>query len=81
MKEPITIYRFQDAPKQLQALNTNGGDEDWLAIIPTHFKNQWIGWLKEGSSFGPCRVQTHDHPEPPRTKQKKGYQVRIGCHS
>lgn len=39
MKTPITIWRYQDAPKYLQKLSTHGGDEDWLAIIPRHLCN------------------------------------------
>jgi len=77
MKPHITIYKFQEAPKNLQALSTNGGDEDWLAIVPKHLKNEWIGWLEEGSPFGACCVNKYPHPD----KSKKGYEIRIGCHS
>jgi hypothetical protein len=77
VKAPITVYRFENAPKELQALSTNGGDEDWLAIVPKHLKDEWIGWLEEGSAFGRCCVEIHEHPNP----NKRGYQIRIGCHS
>ena len=75
MKEPIQIWSFYDAPEELQSLSDNGGDEDWVAIIPEHLKDEWIGWLEEGTSFGCCRVQELDHPT------LKGYKVRIGSHS
>jgi hypothetical protein len=75
MKPPIQIWKFEDAPKELQALNDNGGDEDWLAILPDYLEGQYIGWLEEGSSYGCCRVNKYNHPT------LANYKVRIGCHS
>lgn len=75
MKDPITIYKFEDVPKGLQSLSTNGGDEDWLAIVPKHLTKKWIPWLEEGTTFACCTVETHPHPT------IKGWEIRIGCHS
>jgi hypothetical protein len=75
MKPPITIYQFTDAPQELQNLSDNGGDEDWLAIVPKHLKKEWIPWMEEGSTFGCCCVNKYKHPT------LKGYEIRIGCHS
>lgn len=43
----IKVWRFEDAPTDLQALSTNGGDEDWLALIPPELAaERWaMGWL------------------------------------
>jgi len=71
----ITVWRFRDAPEELQALSNNGGDEDWLAVIPPELSEEWLGWMEEGSSFGCCTVEEHDHPEQP------GFKIRIGCHA
>lgn len=30
----MTVWRFEDAPEEYQKLSTNGGDEDWLVLIP-----------------------------------------------
>jgi hypothetical protein len=71
----IKVWRFYDAPEELRALSTHGGDEDWLALIPPKLASEWIGWLEEGHSFGCCSVSTHSHPELP------GYEIRIGAHA
>ncbi len=55
--EPIRVWRFDDAPEELRALSTNGGDEDWLAVLPTYLKDEYVGWLQSGTSFGCCRVE------------------------
>jgi hypothetical protein len=67
----IRVWRFRDAPEDLQALSTNGGDEDWLAFVPDHLADQWIGWLESGGSFGCCDVD--EFPI-------RGGVVRIGSH-
>ncbi len=75
MKTPIQIWRFEDAPKELQALSTNGGDEDWLAIVPDYLEGEYISWLEEGSPYGCCCVNEYNHPT------LSGYKIKIGCHS
>jgi len=70
----IRVWRFQDAPEELRNLSTNGGDEDWLALIPPLLCGEWIGWIDSGA-FGCCSVDTYNHPELP------GYVVRIGSHA
>lgn len=76
MKYPnhIRVWRFEDAPKELQDLSTNGGDEDWVALIPPRLKDAYIPWLEQ-PSFGCCDVDSYEHPELP------GYTVKIGCHA
>lgn len=73
MAGPIVVWKFSDAPEELQQLSTNGGDEDWLALVPPSMKDDYIGWLEEGSSFGCFRVHRH--------QLKNGFIVFIGCHS
>jgi len=71
----IRIWKFDDAPEELQALSQNGGDEDWIALIPPKLANEWIPFLEQGTSFGCCSVREYEHPELP------GYKVRIGSHA
>jgi len=75
----IRIWRFHDAPADLRALSNNGGDEDWLAVIPPSIfhadEDDWIGWMEAGHSFGCCDVSRYEHPT------LAGYQVRIGSHA
>lgn len=70
----IRIWRFKDAPEELQELSRNGGDEDWLALIPPKLADEWISWL-ECPAFGCCSVDSYTHPELP------GFVVRIGSHA
>lgn len=69
----IKVWKFEDAPEHLRALSAHGGDEDWLALIPAHLKNEWIGWMESGTPFGCCNVSEHELPD--------GSRVRIGAHA
>lgn len=67
----ILIWRFDDAPGELQALSGNGGDEDWIALIPAGMKDEWIPWL-DSDSFGCCDRSRYDYD---------GRIVVIGSHA
>lgn len=69
----IKVWRFEDAPKKYQKLSQNGGDEDWIALVPQCMANDWIGWLEEGTIFGCCCVHQYT--------LKNGDVIRIGCHA
>lgn len=69
----IKVWRFDDAPQELQDLSDHGGDEDWLALIPPHLTEHWFGWMESGTPFGVCRVSEHPLPD--------GSLVRIGAHA
>lgn len=71
MPEPIHVWRFHDAPEELQALSPHGGDEDWLALVPATVTG-YIGWLDYGP-FGICEISRH-----PWTH---GATVYIGAHA
>jgi hypothetical protein len=68
----IKVWPFHHAPPELQALSDNGGDEDWLALVPPSLKGQWIGWLEVGR-FGVCDVNEYLQPD--------GSVVCIGVHA
>ena len=72
--KPILVYRFHEAPVALQALSTNGGDEDWLAILPPSIGDTYIGWCEQ-PAFGCSSVEEYPHPT------KRGYRIRIGSHA
>lgn len=69
---PIMVYRFEDAPQHLQDLSTHGGDEDWLAVVPPHLADEYIGWLEHGS-FGVCDISEHPMDD--------GSVIKIGAHA
>ena len=71
--EPILVWEYCSAPKELQ-ISQNGGDEDWLAEIPPEFVEAYIGWL-ESDSFGCCDITEFDHPT------KIGWIIKIGSHA
>lgn len=68
----IRVWRFEDAPPEFQALSTNGGDEDWVALVPKELAEKYIHWL-ECPAFGCCDVS--DYP------LESGAVVRIGSHA
>lgn len=68
----IKVWRFHDAPAELRALTSHGGDEDWLALVPPDVGYP-SDWFDGGGSFGCCSVSTHDLPD--------GWTVYIGAHS
>lgn len=72
--DAITIWRFEDAPADLQALSWHGGDEDWIALVPLKYaERHYIGWLERiDTTLDP---QIVDHPS------VVGYQVWIGAHA
>jgi hypothetical protein len=67
----IQVWRFYDAPKELQELSEHGGDEDWLALIPKEYENDYIRWLEEGSFDNDVTEHTLSN----------GDRVRIGAHA
>lgn len=69
----IHVWRFEDAPARYRELSTNGGDEDWVALVPKEIADEdYIGWLEPGSAFGVFTIDRYLLPE--------GY-VYIGAHS
>jgi len=42
----IRVWRFADAPKFLREMSTHGGDEDWVALVPSNLENEYIAWLE-----------------------------------
>ena len=58
-EKAILVWKFHEAPDELKALSDNGGDEDWLALIPRHLKDAYIPWLEVGP-FGVCDVNQYE---------------------
>ncbi len=62
-KQPIKIWPFHEAPFGLRDFcNANGGDEDWLVLIPPHLRDEELYWLNE-DRFGCCCVDVYDFDE------------------
>ena len=70
MTDYIKIWEFDKAPQDLQALSRNGGDQDYLAVVPA---SMFIPFFLESSHFGCCTVERH--------VLESGETVLIGCHA
>lgn len=73
----IRVWRFEDAPPQLQSLSEHGGDEDWLAVVPIEFDGRTdMDWLLRNGigCFGVCETSRHELP-------MSGRVVYIGAHA
>jgi hypothetical protein len=71
--QPMKLWRFQDAPVYLQQLSTNGGDEDWVLLVPAGVDAPFWVEINGACHFGACctdRYQLTDASE-----------VYIGCHA
>lgn len=68
----IIVWPFDDAPQSYRDLSPHGGDEDWLAFVPTALVDAWIGWMEEGTAFGCAGVTQHE---------VEGGVIRIGAHA
>jgi len=74
---PISIWRFHEAPEELRALSTHGGDEDWLAELPPSFDRNppdYLYRLARGTA-DEYQLMLLDHPAKP------GWKVCIGAHA
>jgi hypothetical protein len=65
----ILVWAWKDAPGELRALSTNGGDEDWLALLPDDDVPNWM----ENGTFGVSSIETH--------RLEDGRMVVIGVHA
>lgn len=72
MAEKIVVYRFEDAPAYMRAYSTNGGDEDWLAVLPARYKDDVPMWL-DSQWFGCCCRDEYVLPD--------GRVIVIGAHA
>lgn len=50
----IHVWDFDKAPTELKALSTNGGDEDWLVLVPPAYKDRYMNCQHWINSLGSC---------------------------
>lgn len=70
---PICVWRFEYAPDWIKELSPHGGNEDWVAILPSGYRSNWAPWMGDGTPFGVCSVSEIALPD--------GRVVRIGAHA
>lgn len=66
----ILIWDFYQAPKEYRRLSQCGGDEDYLAFVPTGVRPPH--WVEDAGPLGACSVDRFE---------VDGGTVFIGCHS
>ena len=67
-----SVWKFYDAPKQLRALSTNGGDEEWLVELPP-------GWEENGTPYWIEAMDSCREPKSYPHPTKLGWKVIIGA--
>lgn len=66
----IKVWRFEDAPTEYSNQSSNGGDEDWVILIPASMAGDWISWI-DSPSFGENKTY----------KQENGDVLVISSHA
>lgn len=66
----LLVWRFQDTPEDWKWSAHQGGDEDWVTLVPDGVDAP--SWLDEGSSYGCCSVE--------QVVVEVGT-LHVGCHS
>jgi hypothetical protein len=68
------VWKFDEAPIELQNLSTNGGDEDWIVELPPGFEEYGLPhWVECMDSMG----EPKSYPHPYIAK----WTVVIGSHA
>ena len=67
----IIVWAWWDAPGELRCLSRHGGDEDWIALLPSDMEQP--SWMESGTRFGCCDVSEHTFED--------GRKVFIGAHA
>ena len=56
LARPILVWQYCDAPEEIKELASQGGDEDWVALVPPETIAENVCWMEEGTPFGCCSV-------------------------
>lgn len=75
--KPVLIWQYDEAPQELQ-VSENGGDEDYLALVPPG-KTESDFLFLDTNSFGCCGVD--EYPGSKAGPEYEGYTIYIGCHA
>lgn len=74
MSREIIIWRWVDAPAELKALSTHGGDEDWLAVVPRVLCDT------EGLDYDWPRTPTDDDDREPECEERDAWPLPSILH-
>jgi hypothetical protein len=66
----VRIWKWREAPGELRALSTHGGDEDWVCLVPKEMVGDYLPFV---DALGVCRVSEHTFMD--------GRKVFIGAHA
>lgn len=71
----ITVYRFATAPSFLRDVASQGGDEDWIVVIPPDLVDDT---LRFGTPFW---IETMDSMREPVRIDRDGWVIFVGRHA
>lgn len=71
----IEVYAFDDAPPEIRAACNQGGDEDWIVVVPATTYQSWGGWLP------PWLQHTDTCRDPKQILRDDGTVIFVGCHA
>lgn len=71
-RDAIIVWRFEDAPSLYREMSNNGGDEDWVVLIPPKVYEYCLPYWLE--NLDTCR-------DPQIYTISNGYLVLIASHS
>lgn len=74
-EQPIQVYRYDLAPQGLRDIANQGGDEDWIVVIPADLVEEI---LQYGVPFWVERMDAGH--EPVRIDMPSGDVLFVGCH-
>ena len=81
MAGPIQVWRFQDAPAELRALSPEGGDEDWLAVIPKELADEtWVDFAMGAENHSGVASRVFGSSRIFHVIRDDGSEGRIGIH-
>lgn len=68
----ILVWPYGEHPEVFDTVITNRDDADWVAFVPECYRDEYIGWMQEGTSFGCCSVNEYEVP---------GGYIAVGHHA
>ena len=72
--QPAFVWQFDQAPVELRALSSNGGDEDWLVELPPGYEDCGLPFWIEA-------MDASHEPEQCPHPTKPDWKVYIGSHA
>lgn len=80
--DTIFMWTFKEAPQAFKDISTNGGDEDWIALVPDTVN--YFPFVEEScfdTGYEPQKLKIDLLPQLRRWKAQNVFTLYIGSHS